>query len=224
MSSGNTSQNIIKIFETRARVEHITGDYYTILVDFKNAFNDISRAAILDGVATCCPGLLKLVQQLLKDPTTTLYDGVTYTTNRGTPQGNVLSPLLFSLGIRKGLEAMKNRVATDSESWQMAFLDDVTLMTPLSKTEVITVWTEVDGSLEYPTKLVLNEGKTQEHRLSEVRRQQGINVLGTHVGPFHTTMEFLKGIFQGHQQRITALKKLTTNATCAFLRPASVMS
>ncbi|MCH2065517.1 MAG: hypothetical protein MK194_17540, partial [Roseibacillus sp.] len=182
-----------------------------VLVDFSNAFNSVSRSAILDGVREFCPGLLPLTKQLLADATPCLYDGATYSTTRGTPQGNVLSPFLFSIGVRKALEAFKSRVAAGPEDMQVAYLDDVTIKTLLDKAGVIAAWTDVDSSLPYPTQLALNAAKTEVHPLPQATTE-GIDVLGTHIGPVDTSLEFLSTVFAGHRARIQKLKELSANA------------
>ena len=182
-----------------------------VLVDFANAFNSVSRAAILDGVNEFCPGLLPLAKQLLANPTSSLYDGATYTTTCGTPQGNVLSPFLFSIGVRKAFEALKSRVAAGPDDMQVSYLDDVSLLTQLAKADVMAAWTDVDTNLPYPTRLTLNADKTVARPLSRVATD-GIDVLGAHVGPVDTSLEFVKTAFAGHRARIQKLKELSANA------------
>ena len=210
-SRGGVEPVVHLLHGTLAEASADNDDDNIMLLDYRNAFNGISREAVLDGVQTFCPGLLPFARQLLQNYTISLYDGTEHRTNVGVPQGNVISPFLFSLGGRKGLEGLKARVCTGTNDWQIAYLDDVTLRTTMQKQDVLTAWAAVDAQLPHPTNLRLNADKTQALPLSQARIT-GINVLGTHVGPLNTTVSFLKEVADNHRERVSKLQQLSTNA------------
>ena len=186
------------------------------MLDFSNAFNSISRSAILDGIKAFHSHLLPLASQMLEHPTVTLYDGVQYSTNSGSPQGNVLSPFFFSIGVRKALAALHARTVkqdrpTARYQWLGAYLDDATTRTSLSKDEIIAAWKDAEDSLAAPTKLRLSATKTVVIPTRQLCNT-GLDVLGAHVGPVETTLQFLESKVEEHLDRVHALRSLSTNA------------
>jgi hypothetical protein len=93
-------------------------------VDQKNAFNSISRQAILDSLIRHCPVLVKYFIWSYGKPTNLLDSLGRFIckSNEGARQGDPLGPLLFSLGI--GPILLKIRISYPSLDLY-AYLDDI---------------------------------------------------------------------------------------------------
>ena len=96
----------------------------TLLLDFSNAFNSISRACILEEVRAKIPTLAAWVEcryssQLLH------FGDYTILSSCGMQQGDPLGPLLFSLTLHSIVESIKREVPDlNIDAW---YLDDGTL-------------------------------------------------------------------------------------------------
>lgn len=184
------------------------------LMDFQNAFNSISRRAILDGVDTFAPAMSVWARALLCEPTQALHNGSIISTNVGSPQGYVPSPFLFSLGIRKALERLEGEIRDNDhkdECWLLGYLDDITVECTLSKTDLADAWAHVDAELEHPTGLRLNVAKTEHVTWAHVS-SHGLNVLGSHVGAIASTTSFIKAAQEKHRQHLRDLRQLNLDA------------
>ena len=75
-------------------------DLSVLKIDFKNAFNNVSRAAILEAVAKHVPAIFPWVHYTLSSPTRlTLGDKSYILSKEGVQQGDPLGPFLFALAI-----------------------------------------------------------------------------------------------------------------------------
>ena len=68
-------------------------------VDFSNAFNCVSRTAVLAETQEHLPGLMRWVEWCYAGRTNLLFGGHTLDSEAGVQQGDPLGPLLFSLAV-----------------------------------------------------------------------------------------------------------------------------
>lgn len=68
-----------------------------LLVDFKNAFNLVSKTAMLQKVRTRYPYISKWVEFFHSQPPRLYYNDSTLSSTQGVQQGNSLGLLLFAL-------------------------------------------------------------------------------------------------------------------------------
>ena len=132
----------------------------------------------------------------------------------------MLSGLLFSIGLRTALERLKEKIVQPVEDadetlyqqWLIAYLDDTTVRTSKSRSEIIAAWQEVEATLSTPTGLRLHETKTTVVPAQEALCVNGLNILGSHVGPLSTTTAHIEKVLQRHLERIASFKDCSANA------------
>ena len=90
-----------------------------------NAFNTVSRAAILTSVAQRTPHILPWVRRCLGSPSALLCKGWSGTllSSEGAQQGDPLEPLFFALGLQPVLEGIPGDF-----QWHAFYLDDGSLV------------------------------------------------------------------------------------------------
>ena len=70
-----------------------------LLIDAKNAFNSLNRAAALHNIQVLCPCLAPTMIDLYKSNTDLFVDGESILSQEGTTQGNPLAMAMYALGI-----------------------------------------------------------------------------------------------------------------------------
>lgn len=96
-----------------------------LLVDFSNAFNLVSRSAMLQEVRIHCPSISKWVDFCYSQPPRLYYNDSTLSSAQGVQQGDPLGPFLFSLT----LHPLVKRIAEECNlDLQARYLDDGTII------------------------------------------------------------------------------------------------
>ena len=92
----------IAIHSLRSVVDKLGSDDRTCLmkIDFKNAFNVISRQTVLNQVHSLFPGILRWSSFCLLQETPLIVSRESLLSSSGVQQGDPLSPLLFSLALK----------------------------------------------------------------------------------------------------------------------------
>ena len=157
---------------------HLHPTHITVLLDLINAFNSVSRAAILRGVWRHFPDLAPYVARTLgsakalhvsrhcKDPDVvpgSVDDYVIHSAS-GVRQGGSLSPFLFALAIHEGIRTL--RAPLSPESFLALYLDDMLVRLPYA--EAVALIAKADAALR-AVGLFLNPPKTQILETPEAR-------------------------------------------------------
>ena len=90
-------------------------------IDFKNAFNSLSRKFMLLAVKEFMPDLLPFSMFCYADHTPLRYQQHEISSQRGVQQGDALGPLLFCLALRKITSSINHHC-----SFVRNYMDDVT--------------------------------------------------------------------------------------------------
>jgi len=89
-------------------------------IDFKNAFNCVSRAAFLEAIAIHLPGAFNYIKLAYDNPSTLLCQTECLESAEGAQQGDPLGPLLFCLAIHSVIKKLQSPLNV----W---YLDDGTI-------------------------------------------------------------------------------------------------
>ena len=113
-----------------------TDDSATALIDFVNAFNQVSRERILGEVMSHFPGLFGWVQYSYSTGAT-LFSGTNIVmATAGVQRGDPLGPLLFALVMQPLLRTLKSVFGLTTG----AYLDDLTIAGPQSRVAEAIWW------------------------------------------------------------------------------------
>jgi len=104
----------------QAQVDALQGSTRWLLlqVDLRNAFNSITRPAILEAMERVCPSMMPWVRQAFQ-PAPLLVGREVIWSTRSVQQGDPLGPVLLAAGIQAALDALHQRRAL--HRW---YLDD----------------------------------------------------------------------------------------------------
>ena len=106
-------------------------DWVCFQADVTNAFNSVSRAAVLRSTLTRAPALYNWLAFTYANPVPLLCQGSFLCPSaRGVHQGDAMGPVAFALGLHEALE----RVAGPASrlTWECWYLDDGTIFGPLA--------------------------------------------------------------------------------------------
>ena len=92
-----------------------------LLIDAKNAFNSLNRAAALHNIQVLCPCLAPTLINLYRTNTELFVDGESILSQEGTTQGDPLAMAMYALGILPLISAVSTAGAT--QTW---YADDAT--------------------------------------------------------------------------------------------------
>ena len=144
-------------------IDKLASNYARCLfLDFSSAFNTINVSNLLSQILHLDSSVVEWISSFLSNRVQrTMVDGVIsqpITTNTGTPQGSVLSPLLFSI--------YTNRITTQlSNITVIKYADDTCIIGCISNQEDLeSYFSEIERISKQCTDLdlLLNASKTQE--------------------------------------------------------------
>ena len=176
----------------RAMDGTIDGEEFTHVssLDFRNAFNTLSRREMAESVKKYAPGLWKMAKWAYNEPSGLVFGGLedapeVILSSQGVRQGDPLGPLLFSVGIRPMLDELN--AALGHDALVLAYLDDIYILSksPDSLQEVFNFFSTDAVSLQ------LNSSETSIVSLTEIKTS-GMDILGSCVGSSEARREFLE--------------------------------
>ena len=194
-------------------------EFVACKVDLKNAFNEVSRQALLEECATHFPELFRWVYWCYGQHPTLWHPMGTLGTEQGVHQGDPLGPLLFSLVLQKLVRA----IAADKECSNLLFnrwyLDDGTLAGPTDAVkraiQIIQQIGPLMGLRINATKCELISQGSLEGFPADMKRQHDPNVeiLGAPIGDGIFCAKFLA------QKRAKAVRLLSQVAEVGSIDP-----
>ena len=176
-----------------------SSDLVLLQLDFTNAFNCLDRNIILTEVHRRIPSLLPWVLSSFSEPAKLYYEDQIIYSQCGVQQGDVLGPLLFSLGIHHMLEEVDQTFHPTLNKW---YLDDGSIVAPLpaipSLLHSISSLSQQVGLRLNLSKCVLLHGPgitsippgLQSLQLRDWS-DNGTKVLGTPIGSQRYTLQLL---------------------------------
>ena len=108
------------VHATRRFIDNMPDDWVVAKLDFSNAFNSISRGAMLAAVHSSIPELDAFCRLSYVEPSILRYGDREIISSEGVQQGDPLGPLLFSLTIHPLLSSLTSELG-------FGYLDDVTV-------------------------------------------------------------------------------------------------
>ena len=99
--------------------------WVVLKVDMSNAFNTVSRKAVLQGALKYCPSAFNFLRFACSCRAPLFTGGQTLWSQEGTHQGCPLGPLGFALGVHPVLESLAD---VPGLRWQSWYLDDGLIM------------------------------------------------------------------------------------------------
>lgn len=108
------------VHATRRFCENLRQDEVLVKLDFSNAFNSLSRDAMLIAVADKIPEIYSFCLAAYCDKSDLVFEGHTLHSFEGVHQGDPLGPLLFCLTMHPLLTSLNS-------SFRIGYLDDVTI-------------------------------------------------------------------------------------------------
>ena len=153
-------------------LSELNPDSTVMSIDGISAYDQISRAAMLDGLYTHCGGeTIPFVRMFHGSPSTYVWEdaeGVEHfiLQGEGGEQADPLMPLLYSLGQHGALEATQEELA-DGENL-VAYFDDIWVVSPVPET-VSHVYGSLQRNLFSHARIRVHGGKTQVWNRSGIR-------------------------------------------------------
>ena len=148
-------------------------------IDGISAYDQISRAAMLDGLYSRCGGkAIPFVRMFYSSPSVYIWEdaeGVEHSIlqGEGGEQGDPLMPLLYSLGQHTALEVTQEEHTR--EECLLAYFDDIYVVSPVPD-RVSQVYATLQRNLFSHARIRINGGKTQVWNCSGIR-PSGCDVL-----------------------------------------------
>ncbi|XP_026419982.1 uncharacterized protein LOC113315959 [Papaver somniferum] len=116
------------IFHAVNRLLEVKGDSTSmsmLLVDFSNAFNLVSRSAMIREVKRHCPSISRWVEFFYESPARLYYMDKTLFSAQGVQHGDPLGLMLFALTLQPLIHMITERCTLDLQDW---YLDDGTIV------------------------------------------------------------------------------------------------
>ena len=136
------------VHAVRAWTQQHAGASQKVLLklDFRNAFNCVSRDAVLQECAANFPALARWATWCYRQPTRLQFGDHVLHSSTGVQQGDPLGPLLFSVALQPLARALRNGSLT-TVSWRVTWLPwALRCMRPISMTSPVG-WTKLAGQL-----------------------------------------------------------------------------
>jgi hypothetical protein len=193
-------------------------DEYSHLVslDFSNAFNSIDRRDLASALKDFAPSLYRVGKWVYGQSAKLVVTGgdgrvEVLESLQGVRQGDPFGPLFFSLAMRRSLQDLATRLGP--ERLPLAYLDDVYVLAEGegALAEVEQFWEETGSSIS------LNARKCAEVSLDDVR-ENGLEVLGTMVGPAQARQAFLEAKVEKQVAVLSKLPDLASQHALLLLR------
>jgi len=105
---------------TRRYIQELPEDHILVKLDFKNAFNSVSRDKLLEVMKEHYPELYRFVHSCYSESTELQFFDRIILSSEGTQQGDPLGPLEFSLSVHHLLTGIKSE-------FKLGYLDDFTI-------------------------------------------------------------------------------------------------
>jgi hypothetical protein len=208
------------VHHARDNLEHGAANTVICTLDCMNAFNSVTRSAIVEAIR-CHPNLRPLVPLFLFEygnHSDLISDGFAIKSETGVRQGSVLGPLWFSLAIHAQLAQVHRRYSKkDVKIWM--YLDDITLLGPVEA--VRDAQEEITAEL-LKMGLRIHRGKCEW--LSDAKdapplfkAPRAIKILGAYVGVDDAVVEKLAEVFKSQESFFKRLVLLPSDAACSIL-------
>ena len=196
----------------------IAGDDFTHVssLDFRNAFNTLSRREMADSVKKYASGLWKVAKWAYNEPSNLIFGGLenvpeVILSSQGVRQGDPLGPLLFSVGIRPMLDDLATALGHDALI--LAYLDDIYI---LSKSPD-TLQRGFNFFSTDAVSLRLNNTKTSTVALTDIKTS-GMEILGSCIGSSEARRTFLETKILKLEEKMTKLAGLPHQHSLLLLR------
>ena len=186
------------------------------IIDFRNAFNTISRDIILQSIKENNPTLQRFFNWsygisaplVLSNNNSSIIHST-----EGVRQGDPIGPYLFSLGIRKLIQFIHDEVPQSSDSIY-SYLDDMTILCS-SESDFQRILSAINN-FSHLSGLNINLDKSFYTSINDIKTNH-LDILGSRIGSKNDRNSFLKNKIDIFEEKLSVLQKLSCSHEALLL-------